>query len=186
MIQNYCTVKSIVVEKLLVTSGGVTCEIDTTKLVTPPVEISVIAEKYKFRNVISHVIHKRHAHIIFLTYYSATIIRPNFLINTSYLYPVFFPVVVLYCSFFLLFLGCVLLFLFSSLGQVEGLKAQMCQALLANLDHDNSCSVFAAADNYQCDKLKEQAFSRIVQHFALAARSEGWSALTKSQLEEVT
>lgn len=69
--------------------------------------------------------------------------------------------------------------------QVEGLKVQMCQALLANLDHDNACSVFAAADNYQCPDLKEQAFSRIVQHFALAARSEGWIALTRGQLSEV-
>ncbi|CAM9735966.1 unnamed protein product [Pylaiella littoralis] len=69
--------------------------------------------------------------------------------------------------------------------QVEGLKAQMCTALSTYLDHDNACSVFAAADSYQCRLLKEEAFSKIVQHFALAARSDGWLALTKDQLTEV-
>ncbi|CAM9517986.1 unnamed protein product [Laminaria digitata] len=69
--------------------------------------------------------------------------------------------------------------------QVEGLKAQMCNALSTYLDHDNACSVFAAADSYQCQGLKMEAFSKIVQHFALTARSEGWAALTKGQLAEV-
>lgn len=70
-------------------------------------------------------------------------------------------------------------------GQVEGLKAQMCNALSTYLDHDNACSVFAAADSYQCQGLKGEAFSKIVQHFALTARSEGWAGLTKGQLSEV-
>lgn len=69
--------------------------------------------------------------------------------------------------------------------QVEGLKNQMCNALSTYLDHDNACAVFAAADSYQCVELKDQAFDKIVQHFALAARSEGWSALTKEQLAQV-
>ncbi|CAM9409507.1 unnamed protein product, partial [Hapterophycus canaliculatus] len=69
--------------------------------------------------------------------------------------------------------------------QVEGLKAQMCDALSTNLDHDNACSVFATADNHQCRSLKEEAFSKIVQHFALATRSDGWTALTKEQVSEV-
>lgn len=68
---------------------------------------------------------------------------------------------------------------------MEGLKAQMCNALSTFLDHDNACAVFAAADSYQCEGLKEEAFSKIVQHFALAARSEGWAALTRGQLSEV-
>lgn len=61
----------------------------------------------------------------------------------------------------------------------------MCNALSTYLDHDNACAVFAAADSYQCVELKDQAFDKIVQHFALAARSEGWSALTKEQLAQV-
>ena len=61
----------------------------------------------------------------------------------------------------------------------------MCNALSTYLDHDNACSVFAAADSYQCQGLKMEAFSKIVQHFALTARSEGWTALTKGQLSEV-
>lgn len=61
----------------------------------------------------------------------------------------------------------------------------MCDALSSYLDHDNACAVFAAGDTYECDSLKEEAFSKIVQHFALAARSEGWSALSKCQLSEV-
>lgn len=61
----------------------------------------------------------------------------------------------------------------------------MCNALSTYLDHDNACAVFAAADSYQCEGLKVQAFGRIVQHFALATRSEGWIALTKEQLSEV-
>lgn len=62
----------------------------------------------------------------------------------------------------------------------------MCNALSTYLDHDNACSVFAAADSYQCQGLKMEAFSKIVQHFALTARSEGWVALTKGQLSEVS
>lgn len=68
---------------------------------------------------------------------------------------------------------------------MEGLKAQMCNALSSYLDHDNACAVFAAADSYQCSGLKEEAFNKIVQHFALATRSEGWAALNKDQLSEV-
>lgn len=69
--------------------------------------------------------------------------------------------------------------------QVEGLKNQMCNALSTYLDHGNACAVFAAADSYQCEDLKEQAFNKIVQHFALATRSDGWCALTKEQLAQV-
>lgn len=61
----------------------------------------------------------------------------------------------------------------------------MCNALSTYLDHDNASAVFAAADSYQCEELKEQAFNKIVRHFALAARSEGWVALTKEQLSQV-
>eukprot|EP00752_Nemacystus_decipiens_P005043 g4580.t1 len=69
--------------------------------------------------------------------------------------------------------------------QVEGLKEQMCTALSKHLNHDNACSVFAAADSHHCEILKEEAFSKIVQHFALATRSDGWLALNKDQLSEV-
>lgn len=71
------------------------------------------------------------------------------------------------------------------LWQVEGLQAQMCTALSKQLNHENACLVFAAADLHQCEMLKREAFSKIVQHFALAARSDGWLALTKDQLSEV-
>ncbi|CAM9217281.1 unnamed protein product [Ectocarpus sp. 12 AP-2014] len=69
--------------------------------------------------------------------------------------------------------------------QVEGLKDQMCDALSTHLTHDNACSVFALADSHQCHTLKTEAFSKIVQHFALATRSDGWTALNKDQLSEV-
>lgn len=68
---------------------------------------------------------------------------------------------------------------------MEGLKAQMCTALSKHLNHDNACSVFAAADSHHCGLLKQEAFSKIVQHFALATRSDGWLALSKAQLSEV-
>ena len=61
----------------------------------------------------------------------------------------------------------------------------MCTALSKHLNHDNACTVFAAADSHHCGVLKQEAFSRIVQHFALATRSDGWLALTKAQLSEV-
>lgn len=70
--------------------------------------------------------------------------------------------------------------------QVEGLKAQMCTALSKHLNHDDACSVFAAADSHHCGVLKQEAFSKIVQHFALATRSDGWLALNKGQLSEVS
>ncbi|CAM9599703.1 unnamed protein product [Discosporangium mesarthrocarpum] len=69
--------------------------------------------------------------------------------------------------------------------QVDGLKTQLCSVLAENISYDNACSVYAAAEAFLCEEVKAKAFARIASHFALATKSDGWTALTEGQLLQI-
>jgi len=61
--------------------------------------------------------------------------------------------------------------------QVEGLAEQACDALATHLDSDNCSAVYAAADHYSRQSLREQAFQKIVTNFAVVCQTEGFRNL---------